>query len=194
MTTNYRDVPELYDYIYMVENGGKKGLKKVCLYQKKLVKFVKKVFESENLTINTEQLHNYMKLEKYFDFELFPWEKFVFTLHCCVYREDGLPRFPDLLIFVGRGAGKNGYLAFEDFALISPYNGIPNYDIDICATAEEQARTSFDDIYNVLEKNRKKLIRHFRWTKSEIQSRKTRSKIKYRTNNANQRTACDPAR
>ena len=58
MTTNYRDVPELYDYIYMVENGGKKGLKKVCLYQKKLVKFVKKVFESENLTINTEQLHN----------------------------------------------------------------------------------------------------------------------------------------
>lgn len=184
MTTNYRDVPELYDYIYMVENGGKKGLKKVCLYQKKLVKFVKKVFESENLTINTEQLHNYMKLEKYFDFELFPWEKFVFTLHCCVYREDGLPRFPDLLIFVGRGAGKNGYLAFEDFALISPYNGIPNYDIDICATAEEQARTSFDDIYNVLEKNRKKLIRHFRWTKSEIQSRKTRSKIKYRTNNA----------
>lgn len=106
MTTNYKDVPELCDYIYMVENGGKKGLKKVCLYQKKLVKFVKKVFESENLTINTEQLHNYMKLEKYFDFELFPWEKFVFTLHCCVYREDGLPRFPDLLIFVGRGAGK----------------------------------------------------------------------------------------
>lgn len=97
-----------------------------------------------------------MKLEKYFDFELFPWEKFVFTLHCCVYREDGLPRFPDLLIFVGRGAGKNGYLAFEDFALISPYNGIPNYDIDICATAEEQARTSFDDIYNVLEKEQEK--------------------------------------
>lgn len=48
MTTNYKDVPELCDYIYMVENGGKKGLKKVCLYQKKLVKFVKKVFESEN--------------------------------------------------------------------------------------------------------------------------------------------------
>lgn len=184
MTTNYKDIPELADYIFMVEHAGRNGLKRVCSWQKKLVRYVKNVFEKEDLTIKEDQLHNYMKLEKYFDFELFPWEKFVFTLHCCVYRKDGLPRWPDLLIFVGRGAGKNGYLAFEDLALISPYNGIPNYDIDICATAEEQARTSFDDIYNVLEKNRKKMIRHFRWTKSEIQSRKTRSKIKYRTNNA----------
>ncbi len=184
VTTNYKDVPEICDYIYMVENEGTRGLKRVCLWQKKLVKFVKKVFERERLTIRTEQLHNYMKLEKYFDFDLFPWEKFVFTLHCCVYREDGLPRFPDLLVFVGRGAGKNGYLAFEDFALISQYNGIPNYDIDICATAEEQAKTTFKDIYNVLEKHEKKLAKHFRWTKSEIESKKTQSVIKYRTNNA----------
>lgn len=184
MTTNYKDVSEICEYNYLVENGGKKGLKRVCIWQKKLVKYVKKVFETENLVINTEQLQNYMKLEKYFDFALFPWEKFVFALHCCVYREDGLPRFPDLLIFVGRGAGKNGYLAFEDFALISQYNGIPNYNIDICATAEEQARTSFDDIYDMLEKNQRKLKKFFRWTKSEIQCRKTRSKIKYRTNNA----------
>lgn len=184
MTTNYKDVPEIFNYIKMVENEGKKGYKKVCKWQKKLVKFVKKVFENENLTIKTDQLSDYLKLEKYFDFELFEWEKFVFTLHCCVFRADGLPRFPDLLVFVARGAGKNGYLAFEDFALISPYADIKQYDIDICATAEEQARTSFDDIYNVLEKHRKKLIRFFRWTKSEIQGRKTGSKIKYRTNNA----------
>lgn len=184
MTTNYKDVTEIFNYIKMVENEGKKGYKKVCKWQKKLVKFVKKVFENENLTIKTDQLSDYLKLEKYFDFELFEWEKFVFTLHCCVFRADGLPRFPDLLVFVARGAGKNGYLAFEDFALISPYADIKQYDIDICATAEEQARTSFDDIYNVLEKHRKKLIRFFRWTKSEIQGRKTGSKIKYRTNNA----------
>lgn len=184
MTTNYKDVPEIFNYIKMVENEGKKGYKKVCKWQKKHVKFVKKVFENENLTIKTDQLSDYLKLEKYFDFELFEWEKFVFTLHCCVFRADGLPRFPDLLVFVARGAGKNGYLAFEDFALISPYADIKQYDIDICATAEEQARTSFDDIYNVLEKHRKKLIRFFRWTKSEIQGRKTGSKIKYRTNNA----------
>lgn len=184
MATNYKDVPELCEYISLVENAGKRGFKKVCSWQKKLVKFIKKVFENEDLMINRMQLHQYMGLEKYFDFKLFPWEKVVFTLHCCVYRKDGLPRFPDLLIFVGRGAGKNGYLAYEDFALISPYNNIQQYDIDICATAEEQAKTSFDDIYNILEKHEKKLKRFFRWNKTEIQCKKTLSKIKYRTNNA----------
>lgn len=184
MTTNYKDVPELCEYISLVENAGTKGRKRVCVWQKKLVKFVKNIFENENLIINREQLSKYMGLQKYFDFSLFPWEKFVFMLHCCVYRADGLPRFPDLFLFMGRGGGKNGYLAFEDFALISPYNPIQQYDIDICATAEEQARMSFDDVYNVLEKHEKKLKRYFRWTKSEIQCRATRSKLKYRTNNA----------
>ena len=40
---------------------------------KKLIKFVKKCFENENLTIDTEQLKKYMGLQKYFDFELFEW-------------------------------------------------------------------------------------------------------------------------
>ncbi|MDE5820662.1 MAG: terminase large subunit [Lachnospiraceae bacterium] len=184
MATSYKDVPELCEYISLVENAGTKGRKRVCVWQKKLIKFVKKIFENEDLIINREQLSKYMGLQKYFDFSLFPWEKFVFTLHCCVYRADGLPRFPDLFLFMGRGGGKNGYLAFEDFALISPYNPIQQYDIDICATAEEQARMSFDDVYNVLEKHKKKLKRYFRWTKSEIQCKKTLSKLKYRTNNA----------
>lgn len=186
MATNYDAVPEIKNYIDLVENAGKKGFKKVSKWQKKLIKFVKKVFENEDLIIKTDQLANYMKLEKYFDYNLFEWEKFVFTLHNCVFRQDGLPRFPDLLVLVARGAGKNGYLAFEDFCLISPYNDIKEYDIDICATAEEQARTSFDDIYNVLENpaNTKKLKKHFHWNKQVITGRKNRSKIKYRTNNA----------
>lgn len=186
MATNYDTIPEIKNYIDLVENAGKKGFKKVSIWQKKLIKFVKKVFAEEDLIIKTDQLANYMKLEKYFDYDLFEWEKFVFTLHNCVFRQDGLPRFPDLLVLVARGAGKNGYLAFEDFCLISPYNDIKEYDIDICATAEEQARTSFDDIYNVLENpaNTKKLKKHFHWNKQVITGRKNRSKIKYRTNNA----------
>lgn len=185
----YKDIPEIQNYINLVENEGKKGYKKVSNWQKKLVKFVKNVFENEDLIIKTDQLANYMKLEKYFPFKLFEWEKFVFTLHNCVFRQDGLPRFPDLLVLVARGAGKNGYLAFEDFCLISPYNDIKEYDIDICATAEEQARTSFDDIYNILEncedpKIKAGLKTVFYWNKEMILGKKNRSKIKYRTNNA----------
>lgn len=184
--TNYKDVKELQNYIEKVKNNGKNGNKKVCLWQKDLVFFVEKVFKNENLFIDIERLEKYMSLQKYFDFELFEWEKFIFTLHNCTFREDGLPRFPDLLVLVSRGAGKNGYLAFEDFALISPYSNIKQYDIDMCAMSEEQAKTSFDDIWNVLEnpKFTKKLKKHFYWNKQVIVGRKNNSKIKYRTNNA----------
>ncbi|MBU9728277.1 terminase TerL endonuclease subunit [Diplocloster modestus] len=178
----YDEVPEISEYIEQVKNGEYP----VCLWQKRLVFFIEKVFSNEILTIKTDVLKNYMGLQKYFPFDLLPWEKFCFTLHNCVFREDGLPRFPDLLIFVGRGAGKNGYLAFEDFCLISPYHEVREYDIDICATGEDQARMSFDDVYNVLEnpKNRKKLRKHFYWNKEVIKGIKNNSKLKYRTNNA----------
>ena len=188
-TTTYKHIPEINDYVELVEKAGRGGHKKVCELQKKLIKFVKKVFKEEELFIDTDQLHNYMKLEKYFRFKLFPWEKFVFTLHCCVYLKNGLPRFPDLLIFVGRGSGKNGYLAFEDFCLISPYNSVREYDIDICATVEEQAKISFNDIYNILEnptnqEYKKILKKHFYWNKEIITGKKNRSSVKFRTNNA----------
>ena len=88
----------------MVENEGKKGYKKVSKWQKKLIKFTKKVFEDEDLIIKSEQLEKYMSLQKYFDFGLFEWEKFVFALHCCTFRQDGLPRFPDLMVLVARGS------------------------------------------------------------------------------------------
>lgn len=184
MGTNYKDIQELNEYIKMVENEGQKGFKKVSKWQKKLIKFIKKVFKNEELYIDKEQLERYLSLQKYFPYKLFAWEKFVFTLHNCTYTKEGKPRFPDLIIFVGRGAGKNGYLAFEDFCLISPYNPIKHYDIDICAMSEEQAKMSFEDIYNVLEANRKKLMKFFYWNKQVIIGRKNGSKIKYRTNNA----------
>lgn len=187
--TNYRDIPELYEYMQLVDNAGMDGRKKVCNLQKKLIKFVRHIFETEDITVDTGQLARYMGLQKYFSFKLFPWEKFVFTLHNCTYDSDGFPRFPDLIMFVARGAGKNGYLAFEDFCLISPYNTIQEYDIDICAMSEEQAKTSFKDIYKILEnpihKSHKKILKkHFYWNKEEITGKKNNSTIKYRTNNA----------
>ena len=42
MATNYRDIPELADYIKMVENEGKKGYKKVSKCQKNSLNLSKK--------------------------------------------------------------------------------------------------------------------------------------------------------
>jgi len=79
------------------------------------------------------------------------------------------------------GAGKNGYLAFEDFCLLTPVNGVKYYFIDIFAMSEDQAKTTFEDVYNVLEENESKLKNHFHWTKEEIVNYKTKSRLKFRT-------------
>ena len=170
----------LQEYIDIVRNGEYP----VCKEQLLLCDFVEKVFETESVYVDEEQLEKYFELQKYWDFDLFPWEKFCFALHNCTYSAPGILRFPKLVILVGRGAGKNGYLSFEDFALLTPTNGIKYYNIDICATSEEQAKTSFFDIYNMLEENSSKMKKHFAWNKTQIENLKTHSVLRFRTSNS----------
>lgn len=177
------DAPKVvYEYIELL------GLCPIeyCVDQHKLIKLLKRVFSNEKLIWNEEQIDKYFSYQKYFPFDLLLWEKLCFVMHNCVFREDGHPRFPDLFMYVGRGSGKNGYLAFEDFCLLTKTNGIERYDIDICATNEEQAKTTFNDIYEVLEnpKFTRKFKKHFYWNKEYIVCKDTKSILKFRTNNA----------
>lgn len=170
----------IQEYIDIV----RKGEYPICKEQLLLCDFVEKVFKAESVYVDEEQLEKYFELQKYWDFDLFPWEKFCFALHNCTYSTPGILRFPKLVILVGRGAGKNGYLSFEDFALLTPTNGIKYYNIDICATSEEQAKTSFFDIYNMLEENSSKMKKHFSWNKTQIKNLKTHSVLRFRTSNS----------
>ncbi len=180
MTSYKKLIPEVQDYINLVRSG----VIEVCKEQLLLCDYVEKCFNDENLFIDEEQLKKYLGLQKYFPFELLEWEVFCFTLHNCTYSKPGILRWPDLFILVGRGAGKNGYLAFEDFCLISQYNKVKKYHIDICANSEEQAMTSFNDVYDVLEENKTKLEKHFTWNKEVIKNKKTGSELRFRTSNA----------
>lgn len=168
---------EIEEYISLVRSGKIP----VCKDQLALCDYVEKCFREETIHIDERQLQRYLDKQKYFPFKLLPWEKFLFALHNCVYREDGLLRWPILFIMVGRGAGKNGFLSFEAFSWITPVNGIRHYDVDIFATAEDQAKTSFDDVYNVLEDHKAELERYFRWNKEVITNLKTGSRIRFRT-------------
>lgn len=181
---SYKEIyPAIREYMDMVLSGQIRA----CQEQHDLMQYVIKTFATEDIYINTEQLKKYLSQVKYFPYdELFAWERFVLGLHCCTYRKsDGLPRWPDLFLLLGRGAGKDGYIAFESWCLAGPYNGIRQYDVDICANSEDQAKAPFDDIWNVLEdpQYNKKLTAHWYYTKEEIISRSTKSKIKFRTNN-----------
>lgn len=168
-------------YLEIVENGI------ACEDQKLLAAYVRKCFETEDIYTDDKQLENYLGLTKYFPYEkLFEWESFCIALHLCTFwRDTNRPRWPDLFLLIGRGAGKDGYIALESLCLTSPYSGLPQYDIDICATAEDVAMRPVNDLLGILEdtRYRKKLKKHFYWTKEKIVGLKWRGTIKGRTNN-----------
>ncbi len=174
--------PEIMEYIEMVEHPEPEY--PVCLEQTLLVNMIRAIFDAEELYVEKAKLQKYLNLQKYLPFSLFPWEKALFALHNCVRTAEGRLRWPELLGYMGRGGGKNGYLTFEDFALISPVNGIQKYNIDIFANAEDQARTSFDDVWNIMEANERKLGRFFEWNRERILCKSTGSVFRFRTSNA----------
>lgn len=168
---------EIDEYIAYVRSGAYR----VCEEQLLLCDFVEKVFREEEIYVDEEQLQRYLGMQKYFPYKLVLWEKFCFALHNCTYRSDGELRFPNLFILVGRGAGKNGYLAFENFCLLTPVNGVMHYDIDMFATSEKQAKATFKDIYEILESNSLYFKNYFKWNLEEITNLRTRSVLRYHT-------------
>lgn len=159
---------------------------RVCKEQKALVDLIENCFEKENLTVDTVQLEKYLRLVRYFPFkDLFPWQKFLLALWDCTYKEDGTPRWKTLLCMVGRGAGKDGFIAFDSACSISPYNPVEHYNVDICANNEDQAMQPSKDFIEVLEnpKWENKLNKHFYHTKEIIQGRRNKGIMKGRTNN-----------
>ena len=182
-TSTSKLCPHVQNFIDLVKSGKLRTDKEV----KALVDHVLYCFENEDIYIDADQADHYLGLAKYFPFEqLFPWQEFVIVLHDCTYwRDSKLPRWPDLLCMIGRGAGKDGTIALESVALISPYNGIPGYDVDVCANNEEQALRPVLDIVDAFDHSeyQKKLKRYFSWKTESVKDLRGGGQIKGRTNN-----------
>ena len=174
--------PRILRYIEMVESGSIQA----CKEQHLLVAHIRNCFETEDIYVDSKQLDNYLDQVKYFPFErLFPWEEFLIALTDCTYwKKNNRPRWPTFLGLIGRGAGKDGYIAFDSWCMMTTYNGIDKYHIDICANNEEQAMQPLRDVLDVLEKPQyiSKLKKHFYWNKEQVTGRKTGSTLKGRTN------------
>ena len=174
---------EISTYLRAVE---KKGKGAYCAEQIKLAAHIRKCFAEEDIYTDVEQLRKYLGLVKYFPYDrLFPWQEFLTALHACTYWKDtGLPRWPDLFTLVGRGAGKDGFIAYISMCLMSQLNGIHEYDVDICANNEEQAVRPVEDLVMALEEpGNENLKKSFYWTKERVKSTKTHSQLRGRTNN-----------
>lgn len=178
---SYRIPPEVLEYIELVESDNPRA----CPEQHALVALVRRVFETEDIYVDTKKLEKYLGIAKYFPFDLLPWEKFLTALWDCTYTAAGLPRWKTAFVEVGRGTGKDGYIAYNGACCVSPYNPVERYNVDICANNEEQAITPVLDFAEVLEapKWQAKLVKHYYHTKEKIQGRKNKGVIKGRTNN-----------
>lgn len=157
--------------------------------------YIEKKLSDPDVLINVEKVEKAIELiERYFKMTLFPWEVFVLALIHCYYKSTDTLVFSEFFIMMGRGNGKNGFISGVAWYLTTKYHGITGYNVDIIANSEEQAKTSFDDIYQMLGDTWVKSKKFFYKSKEEIVSLKTRSYIKFNTSNAKtkdgKRSAC----
>lgn len=187
MTTNCKYID---DYIDALRTGRRKASAWMLL----ACDLVERKLSEPGVVIDTEKIERAKVLmEKYFDIVLMDWEMFVVALVHCYYADDTLV-FTEYLLLLGRGNGKNGFISALAWYLTTPDHGIREYNVDIVANSEDQAKTSFEDVYEMLERHRKKLLKWFYWTKELIKCIKTGSYIKFNTANAKtkdgKRSAC----
>lgn len=176
------------EYIELVESGEVVTNEDI----KKSIKIVKNKLSQSNVTIEAEKIEKAVeKIEEYFKFTLLPWERFIIGLIHCYY-DDGTLVWDTFFLYMGRGGGKNGFISAVSWYLTTSFHGIKEYNVDIVANSESQAKTSFEDVYNTIEDN-KKLQKAFYYTKEKIVYKKTRSYIKYNTSNARTKDGLRPA-
>lgn len=160
---------------------------------KKAIKLIEEKLSQDNVTIDSQKIDLAIeKIEEYFPYKLFDWQKFTIGLIHCYYNDDTLV-WNQFFIMMGRGGGKNGFISALIWYLTTNFHGIDEYHVDIVANGEDQATMSFNDVYNVIDNN-KKLQKAFKYNKEEIMFKKTGSKINYNTSNAktkdSKRTGC----
>lgn len=171
-----------------------------CKEQEQMIdNIVIPTLEREDVVIDDEKIEKGLSLQKYFPYRLIEWEVFLFALIVGVTFTDGDIVFNDIRIMVGRGSGKNGFISFLCFYFLSPYHGIRGYNIDLMANAEEQAKTSFKDVYEIItdpvkEEYKKVLKNNYHATKELITGKKTKSELRFNTSSKrgkdSKRTGC----
>lgn len=179
--TSCRYHPAIDEWMRLVEK------RKVhsCREQKQLMPFLRKVLDSPSVEIRGEEIDKAIDLiEKYF-FPLHSSQKFIVGLIVgAFYRETDMPVFNQVFVMAGRGYGKNGLISGLAFYFISDKHGVDRYNVDIVATSEEQAMTSFQDVYDVVADMGDKGKRLYDYNKTQVTFRRTRSRLRYRTSNA----------
>lgn len=166
------------EWMYLVESGQFLA----CKEQHQLIEYVKKKLREPGVYVDNKKIDKVIERSERYFFKLHPFQQFFIAFVVGVYTKDNTLLFDEYLFLSGRGTGKNGLLSALIFNL-PEVNNVKNYNVDIVATTEKQAKTSFEDVFDLIDSN-EKLKKHFKHTKKLITHKKTRSKIEYHTSNA----------
>ncbi len=148
---------------------------------------VRRKLDNPDVYIDHEKIDKAVEIIERDFYKQMPWELFVIACVHCYYRSTDTVVFDEFLIIVGTGNGKNGFISGLIYYLTTPTHGVREYNVEIVANSEEQAKTSFTDVYDVLEDDWGRLKKYFYKTKEVIRNLRTRSMIKYNTSNAKTR-------
>lgn len=177
----------VYDYHPYI-NEWMRMVEKREVYTSKWIKLLmplvrKELDNPENIFI-PEYVEEFVRIAETYYFKLMPDQKFYASLILSLFnKKTMIPVFFQIFIMAGRGWGKNGFISVLSNFLIDEAHGIKNYNVDIVATSEEQAMTSFLEVYNMIEGLGEKGKRIYDYNKTKIRDRKTNSVIKYNTSN-----------
>ena len=151
--------------------------------RKLLIKnFVKPTLKRKDVFFDEETYRNCLRYIEGNFYELFPYQKFLIAF-VFMYDSTGEPVFPEIVILMGRGNGKDGLMAPLANFFQTPLYGIPEYHVELVANSEQQIKDTFNVVYNKLAGN-PKFKGKFRVTKEVIENLETRSILRYNTSNA----------
>lgn len=176
--------PPYYIYADMVKSGKQHTSQDI----KDLIKIVEKhlfpMIDDGTVYMDLTLVESFRLVpDKAFPYSLFEWEEFLLPfLAGFRFSDDDVLVFNEYFLYMARGAGKNGFMSWIIYALISKINGIEGYDVAVSASSERQSKTSFMDIHGVLTKTDPDK-RAFKRSLTEIQSLSTKSKFSYLSSN-----------
>ena len=163
-----------------------KGEIKVSKYVVMLFDYLDKhVLNRDDIYFDNEMHNNYIKFTEKHYFPLQPFQKFITAFVFLYYKDGGHPFFAQFFLYMARGAGKNGLISSLVHFLISDLHGIDNYNVSIVANSEQQAKTSFNEVYDIIDmaEDDSALRTLFNHKKAEIKGTNG-STMKYHTSNA----------
>ena len=199
MRTNYE--PNIDEWIYLITGNHIEH----CREQELAIKNnIIPVLERKDVYVDAERIRKGLSLQKYFPFDLLPWEKYQFAIMFGVFlRQPDAPQddiyFHVIRDIIGRGAGKNGFIDFCALYMISPMHGIRGYNVDLIANGEEQAGTSIKDVSELvtdppIAAHKKVLAANFKGMAEKVIGKKMNAEFRLNTtstkNKDSKRTGC----